>query len=90
MWKLFATEALQRGHSVAAALQTPIAQSEELAEFRALGGVVFAYNPLNRYTSRTVLGCIPGFGALKQWNPEIVCTSGHPAFPYRDRDLSGC
>ena len=54
MWKLFAIEALQRGHSVAAMLQTPISRSKELAEFRALGGVVFAYNPLNRYTSRTV------------------------------------
>ena len=48
MWKLFAIEALRRGHSVGAMLQTPIAQSEELAEFRALGGVVFAYNPLHR------------------------------------------
>ena len=37
MWKLFATEALHRGHSVAVMVQTPIAQSEELAEFRALG-----------------------------------------------------
>src|SRR5215472_10175282 len=54
MWKLFAIEALRRGHSVAAALQTPIAQSQELVEFRALGGVVFAHDPLNRYTSRTV------------------------------------
>jgi L-malate glycosyltransferase len=88
MWKLFATEALRRGHSVAAALQTPIAQSEELTEFRALGGVVFAYNPLNRYTSRTVSrGLYSRFRRLKQWNPDIVCTSGHPAIPYRDRDI---
>jgi glycosyltransferase involved in cell wall biosynthesis len=87
MWKLFATEALHRGHSVAAALQTPIAQSEELAEFRALGGLVFAYNPLNRYTSRTVRLGYSRFRRLKQWNPDIVCTSGHPAIPYRDRDI---
>ena len=87
MWKLFAIEALHRGHSVAAMLQTPIAQSEELAEFRALGGVVFAYNPLNRYTSRTVRMGYSRFQPLKAWNPEIVCTSGHPGLPYRNRDL---
>ena len=88
MWKLFAIEALQAGHSVAAALQTPIAQSQELTEFRALGGVVFAYNPLNRYTSRTVSrGLYSRFRPLKQWRPEIVCISGHPAIPYRDRDM---
>src|SRR5438874_7529671 len=88
MWKLFATEALHRGHSVAVMVQTPIAQSEELAEFRALGGVVFAYNPLNRYTSRTVSrGLYSRFQQLKRWNPDIVCTSGPPAIPYRDKDL---
>src|SRR5262245_41757532 len=87
MWKLFATEALRRGHFVAAALQTPIAQSEELAEFRALGGVVFAYNPLNRYTSRIVRMGYSRFQPLKQWNPDIVCISGHPALPYHNRDL---
>ena len=87
MWKLFATEALHRGHSVAAMLQTPIAQSEELAEFRALGGVVFAYNPLHRYTSRSVRLGYSRFWRLKRWRPEIICTSGHPAIPYLDRDL---
>jgi L-malate glycosyltransferase len=88
MWKLFAIEALHRGHSVAVMLQTPIAQSEELAEFRALGGVVFAYNPLNRYTSRTVSrGLYSRFRQLKRWHPELVCISGHPAIPYRDRDI---
>jgi len=88
MWKLFAVEALRRGHSVAAMLQTPIAQSEELADFRALGGVVFAYNPLNRYTSRTVSrGLYSRFQMLKRWHPEVVCISGHPATAYRDKDL---
>ena len=87
MWKLFATEALRCGHSVAAMLQAPLAQSEELAEFRALGGVVFSYNPLNRYTSRTVRVGYSRFSQLKRWKPDIVCTSGHPATPYRDRDL---
>jgi glycosyltransferase involved in cell wall biosynthesis len=88
MWKLFATEALRRGHSVAAALQTPIAQSEELGEFCALGGMVFAYAPLNRITSRTVSrGLYSRFRRLKRWHPEVVCTSGPPATPYRDRDL---
>src|SRR5438132_273270 len=87
MWKLFAIEALHRGDSVAAALQTPIAQSEELAEFRALGGVVFGYDPLNRYTSRAVRVGYSRFRRFKQWKPDIVCTSGHPAIPYRDRDI---
>src|SRR6266576_3376923 len=88
MWKLFATEALHRGHSVAAALQTPTAQSEELAEFRALGGVGFAYKNINRYTSRTVSrGLYSRFRRLERWRPEIVCTSGHPAVPYWDRDI---
>ncbi len=88
MWKLFATEALHRGHSVAVMVQTPIAQSEELTKFHALGGVVFAYNPLNRYTSRTVSrGLYSRFRHLKRWQPEVVCTSGPPATPYRDKDL---
>jgi glycosyltransferase involved in cell wall biosynthesis len=88
MWKLFATEALQRGHSVAVMVQSPIAQSEELTEFRALGGVVFAYDPLNRITSRTVSrGLYSRFRPLKRWHPEIICTSGPPATPFRDRDL---
>src|SRR5881227_3300179 len=87
MWKLLAIEALRRGHSVAAMLQAPIAQSEELAEFRALGGVVFAYKPLNRITSRTVRLGYSRFSQLQRWNPEVVCTSGPPATPYRDRDL---
>jgi glycosyltransferase involved in cell wall biosynthesis len=88
MWKLFAIEALHRGHSVAATLQTPIAQSEELTDFRALGGVVFAYNPLNRITSRTVSrGLYSRFQRLKRWRPDIVCISGHPAISYRDRDI---
>ena len=87
MWKLFAIEALHRGHSVAATLQTPIAQSDELAEFRALGGVVFAYEPLNRYTSRLVRMGYSRFRSLKQWNPDIVCVSGHPALPYHNGDL---
>lgn len=87
MWKLFAIEALRRGHSVAAALQTPIAQSDELTEFRALGGVVFAYRPLNRYTSRMVRMGYSRFHQLKQWSPDVVCISGHPALPYHNRDL---
>lgn len=87
MWKLFATEALQRGHQVAAMPQAPIARSEELAEFRVLGGVIFPYSPLNRYTSRIVRIGYSRFRPLKLWNPEIVCISGHPAIPYRDRDM---
>src|SRR5262245_22187006 len=87
MWKLFAIEALHRGHAVAAALQTPIAQSEELAEFRALGGVVFGYDPLNRYTSRAVRLGYSRFRRLKEWNPDIVCISGHPALPFLNGDL---
>ena len=88
MWKLFTIEALRRGHSIAAMLQTPIAQSEELAEFRVLGGVVFAYKPLNRVTSRTVSrGWYSRFRRFKRWHPEVVCVSGPPATPYRDRDL---
>jgi glycosyltransferase involved in cell wall biosynthesis len=88
MWKMFALEALHRGHAVAAALQTPIAQSEELAEFRAVGGAVFPYKPLNRYTSRTVSrGLYSRFGRLERWRPEIVCVSGHPAVPYSNRDI---
>jgi glycosyltransferase involved in cell wall biosynthesis len=87
MWKLFAIEALHRGHSVAAMLQTPIAQSDELAEFRALGGVVFAYRPLNRYTSRMVRMGYSRFHQLKQWSPDVVCVSGHPALPYHNTDL---
>jgi glycosyltransferase involved in cell wall biosynthesis len=89
MWKLFAIEALRRRHSVAAMLQTPIAQSHEVAEFRARGGVVFAYNPLNRYTSRCVRMGYTRFRPLKQWNPDILCISGHPALPYHNRDLRG-
>ena len=56
MWKLFASEALRAGHSVAVCVQTSIAQSEELAEYSRLGGVTFSYRPLSwlmrRVTSR--------------------------------------
>ena len=27
------------------------------------------------------------FRGLKQWNPDILCTSGHPALPYHNGDL---
>src|SRR5947207_4743488 len=87
MWKLFATEALRRGHSVAAMLQAPIAQSEELAEFRALGGVVFAYKPLNRITSRTVRLGYSRFSQLQRWHSEFFCTSGPPTTQYCVRVL---
>jgi len=84
MWKLFATEALRVGYSVAAMLQTPIAQSDELTEFRALGGVVFAYNPLNRYTlAHRAHGLFP-VSAIGTVEPDIVCTfRAIPALPYR-------
>jgi hypothetical protein len=87
LWKLFATEALRRGHSVAAALQTPIAQSEELAEFRALGGVVFAYNPLNRYTSRSVRLGYSRFRRLKQWRPKSYAPPATRPSHIRPRSL---
>jgi glycosyltransferase involved in cell wall biosynthesis len=65
----------------------PIAQSEELADFRALGGVVFAYKPLNRYSSRMVRMGYSRFRKFKHWNPDVVCVSGHPALPFHNRDL---
>ena len=82
MWKLLAIEALRRGHSVAAMLQTPIAQSDELAEFRALGGVVFAYNPLNRYTSRAVSArfvfAVSAVEAMESRHRMHLRSSSHP------------
>ena len=80
MWKLFAIEALHRGHSVAATLQTPIAQSEELAEFRALGGVVFAYNPLHRTPRVPFSGVFPvlEIEAVESGNHMHLWPPGHP------------
>jgi glycosyltransferase involved in cell wall biosynthesis len=48
---------------------------------------VFAYNSLNRYSSRAVRLGYSRFRELKQWNPDILCTSGHPSLPYHNGDL---
>src|SRR5260370_41645620 len=68
-------------------IKAQIAQSEGLAELRVMGGVFLEYKPLNRITSRTVRLGYSRFSQLQRWHPEVICTSGPPATPYRDRDL---
>lgn len=89
MWKLFALEALRAGHFVAVSAQTCISQSEELAEFRRLGGVTFPYQPLNWLQRRTASrGWHSRFGKMKHWKPDMVCISaGGPADFYWQHDL---
>jgi L-malate glycosyltransferase len=89
LWKLFAVGALQAGHSVAVSAQACIAQSEELAEFRHLGGVTFPFHPLNwvmrRLTSNELYS---RFGKMKHWKPDVLCVSaGGPADFYWQHDL---
>jgi len=89
MWKLFALEALRAGHSVAVSAQVPIAQSEELAEFKRLGGEVFPYQPLNWFMRRMASrGLYSRFGKMKHWKPDLLCVSaGGPADFYWQHDL---
>ena len=89
MWKLFALEALRAGHSVAVAAQASIAQSEELAEIRRLGGVIFPYQPLNRLTLRLVTNNVYSrFRRMRYWKPDILCVSaGGPAEYCEQHDL---
>jgi glycosyltransferase involved in cell wall biosynthesis len=89
MWRLFALEALRAGHSVAITAQASIAQSEELAEFRRLGGVTFPYRPLNWLMRRiTSKGLHSRFGNIKHWKPDMLCVSaGGPEDFYWQHDL---
>ena len=88
MWKLFASEALRAGHSVAVCVQTSIAQSEELAEYNRLGGVTFSYQPLSwlmrRVTSR---GWYSRFNRMTRWKPDLLCISGGSYDLYKANDL---
>jgi L-malate glycosyltransferase len=89
MWKLFSLEALNAGHAVAVAAHASIAQSEELIEFRRLGGVTFPYQPLNWLMRRiTAQGLLSRFGRIKHWKPDLLCVSaGGPADFYWQHDL---
>jgi L-malate glycosyltransferase len=89
MWKLFALEALRAGHSVAVSAQVPIAQSEELKEFKRLGGVTFPYQPLNWLKRRMASqGWYSRFGRMKQWQPDVLCVSaGAPCDLFWQKDL---
>jgi len=89
MWKLFALEALRAGHSVAVSAQASIAESEELAEYRRLGGVTFLYQPLNWLMRRMASqGWYSRFGNMKHWKPDLLCVSaGGPADFYWQHDL---
>jgi glycosyltransferase involved in cell wall biosynthesis len=89
MWKLFALEALRAGHSVAVTAQTSIAESEELAEFRRLGGVIFPYQPLNRLTLRMAAKDLYSrFRGIRNWQPDRLCISaGGPAEFCQQPDL---
>lgn len=89
MWKLFALEALRAGHAVAVGLPVLFAQSEELDEFRRLGGVLFPYQPLNWLMRRMASqGCYSRFGKMRQWAPDILCVSlGAPCDIFWQKDL---
>lgn len=89
MWKLFALEALRAGHSVAVSAQTRIAQSEELGEFRRLGGQVFPYQPLNWLTFHMASRkCHSRFTKMKRWRPDVLCVSeGGPDDIFLQKDL---
>jgi L-malate glycosyltransferase len=89
MWKLFALEALRAGHAVAVSAQASIAGSEELAEFRCLGGITFPYRPLNWLMRRTASqGLYSRFNRMMRWNPDLVCISGGGPYElYKESDL---
>lgn len=89
MWKLFAVEALKGGDSVAAALQYPISESEELDDFRAEGGDLFPYQPLNWIERRlSSKGLYSRFHSMERSNPEVLCISlGVPCDLYAQKDI---
>ncbi len=88
MWKLFASEALRAGHSVAVCVQTSIAQSEELAEYSRLGGVTFSYRPLSWLMRRvTSSGWYSRFNRMRRWKPDLLCISGGSYDLYKESDL---
>jgi glycosyltransferase involved in cell wall biosynthesis len=87
MWKLMAVEALKAGHTVAVCMQSSMAHSEELAEFKRLGGVIFPYQPLNWIMRRLASkGWYSRFGNMRRWEPDLLCVSGGPCDPFWQRD----
>jgi glycosyltransferase involved in cell wall biosynthesis len=88
MWKVLATEALRTGHSVAVSAQAAISESEELAEFRDLGGVSFPYRSLNWWMRRIAeRGWYSRFNRMKRWKPDLLCVSGGPYDMYKEADI---
>lgn len=89
MWKLMAVEALKEGDSVAAFLQYPISESEELDDFRAGGGVIFPYQSLNWIQRRlSEKGWYSRFQSVDRWKPDVLCISlGVPCDLFAQRDI---
>jgi len=88
MWKLFAVDALKTGHQVAVCALASIAQSEELNDYKKLGGITFPYDELNwmmrRFASK---GLYSRFNRIKDWNADVLCISGGAPGIFKNTDL---
>lgn len=88
MWKMLAVTALKAGHSVAVSLYEDFADSDELEEFKKLGGVLFPWSPPSWLRRRMIsTGRFGRFRSFQRWEPDVVVTSGPPAGHYRQHDI---
>jgi glycosyltransferase involved in cell wall biosynthesis len=88
LWKLMALEALRQGHTVTVCLQDTFCGSTELNEFREAGGTALPLKPLNWIQRRFApKGLYSRFRKLERFSPDIICLSGPPAEPFRQKDL---
>jgi glycosyltransferase involved in cell wall biosynthesis len=88
LWKLMALEALKQGHSVTVCLQDTFCGSTELDEFREVGGTALPLKPLNWIQRRLApKGLYSRYRKLANFSYDVICLSGPPAAPYREKDL---
>jgi glycosyltransferase involved in cell wall biosynthesis len=88
LWKLMALGALKQGHSVTVCLQDTFCASNEMDEFRSAGGRAIPIKPLNWIQRRLApKGFYSRYQQLKKSSYDVICLSGPPAVPYREKDL---
>jgi glycosyltransferase involved in cell wall biosynthesis len=88
LWKLMALEALKQGHSVTVCLQDSFCSSNELDDFRKAGGTALPLKPLNWIQRRLApKGFYSRYRKMGNFSPDVICLSGPPSEPFRQKDL---
>lgn len=83
-----ALRALREGHTVTVCLQDTFLASPEMADFFQNGGMAIPIKPLNWIQRRLVpKGLYSRFRGLRKIAPDVICLSGPPAEPFRQKDL---